>query len=171
MYAPCLSHTLAYTPLDSSPSPKAFRGASYTHTPSLPAVQSYSDGRGRSEAQFFGFPTQSFSHTAPHEECSKCLFYSLVCFLPPTFPMARPGCDAPPYRSGMSGLHHPIRVDQYPSQLSSPIGPGGCAPEFHVASGSGATVRNGFGWRLRPVSELRASEGCITLSSLNVDLS
>lgn len=152
VYAPCLSYTLIYAASDPSPSPPAFRGASYAHPPLVPSVRLYNDGGDR------GGATRPFSHAPSHEECGKCSFHLHVRFLPPTFPAAHPGYNAHLGRSEEPGLHHPIILDQYPSQLPNSTSRGECAPEYHVASGSGNIAQNGFGWRLRPVSELRASK-------------
>ena len=53
--------------------------------------------------------------------------------------------------------HHPINMDQQSSQLPHPANPKECGSGYHVAPSVENTTRNGFGWRLRPVSELRRS--------------
>lgn len=60
-------------------------------------------------------------------------------------------------RSEMLGSHQPINLDQYPSRLPRPTSQDERVPGYHVVPSTGNTTRNGFGWRLRPVSELRAS--------------
>ncbi|KAI9571366.1 DEAD-domain-containing protein [Boletus coccyginus] len=54
----------------------------------------------------------------------------------------------------MLGSHQPINLDQYPSRLPRPTSQDERVPGYHVAPSTGNTTRNGFGWRLRPVSEL-----------------
>ncbi|KAG9310669.1 DEAD-domain-containing protein [Chiua virens] len=60
-------------------------------------------------------------------------------------------------RSEMSRSYYPIVSGHSPSWIprpTSPTSPGERPPESHTATVSGNTAQNGFGWRLRPVSEL-----------------
>ncbi|KAG8217688.1 hypothetical protein J3R82DRAFT_5841 [Butyriboletus roseoflavus] len=120
---------------DPSPSPPAFQEASYARSPS-PSARHYYGGHDRSEVQRSGFPTRSSSHTPSHVECE------------------RSGYNTRWDHLEVSGLHHPINLDQHSSRLPRPASPDERTPQYHVVSRNENTTRNGFGWRLRPVSEL-----------------
>lgn len=156
MYALYLSYISLYAASDPSPSPPTFQGASYAHS-LLPSVRHYSDGHDRSEAQFFGSPNRPFSRTPSHEERGKCSFHLHVHGFRPFYPIEHSSYNTRLDSLEMSQLHHPINLDRYSSRLPRPTSPDERTPECHIASRSDNTTRNGFGWRLRPVSELRAS--------------
>ncbi|KAF8447766.1 P-loop containing nucleoside triphosphate hydrolase protein [Boletus edulis BED1] len=54
----------------------------------------------------------------------------------------------------MPGSHYPTNLDQYSPQLPDPPSPDERVHGFRTAFDTQNTTRNGFGWRLRPVSEL-----------------
>lgn len=86
---------------------------------------------------------------------SSCSVFTYVPCLRPFYPTEHSSYNTRWDRSEMSGLHHPIDSDQRSSRLPRST-PDEHIPECHVASRSENTTRNEFGWRLRPVSELRA---------------
>ncbi|KAG6376315.1 DEAD-domain-containing protein [Boletus reticuloceps] len=112
----------------------AFQGGSYAHSPSPSLRLSDRDGHHRSVTRFFG--TKSFSHT-PSDENRELSNHNMR-------------LD----RTDQPGSHYPINLDQYSPQLPDPPSPDERAHGFRTAFDTQNTTRNGFGWRLRPVSEL-----------------
>ncbi|KAG9318654.1 putative ATP-dependent DNA helicase MER3 [Chiua virens] len=110
---------------------------SYAHLP-LPSVKLYGDGHNRSEERAFGFLTGSFQVVRNSSHGQRGHFSD----------------DMHMDRSEMPGSCRPTVSDQPSSWVPRPTSPDERSLEDHAAAISGNTTRNGFGWRLRPVSEL-----------------
>ena len=71
-------------------------------------------------------------------------------------------------RPEISGSHHQINMVQHSSWLPRPSSTDERASGYRVVSSTENTTRNGIGWKLRPVSELRASAGVYLPFHINV---
>lgn len=130
---------------------------SYIRSPFVPSVRPLSSDRHDfGEVQYIGSSIRTLSNTQLHERCNQCTSIQSCIYSPLTAP---PGDDV--------HLSHPegLRLRHHAQHPFHSLNTGGRAPESHVVSGSGNTARTEPAWRLRPVSELRASSGIHCSSS------